>query len=169
MNKTHDATFRYIQILSAELFKSELRRFSRTIDELFQSNRRLTLNHGDGLVFAGQIFKPSQAPTHGKLAYTTVEESLIPVIQALVADQQTVASDKKLMEQMFFRLLSSCNTHQDVRDALPDCLQDVLPPLQMHERTRPQAYTLRGDDRAMRQFEKILPRIEFYSAVRLIY
>ena len=164
-----DKTFRYIQTLSKELFQAEERRHQRSIDQLFQHNRELTPSHGDGFTFAGQVYRPSHAPTWGKLFYSGLDVKLTSEMMEFLKDKRTIDTERKLMEQTFFHLLHPCTYHQDCRDALPDCLQDVLPDLQLLSRTRPEAYTLRGNERAMRQYEKILPRMQFYSAVRLIY
>lgn len=162
-------TFRFIQALSHTLFQAEDRRNTRSVDELFQSNRRIIPNHGDGFTFSGEVFRPSHAPTRGKLFYTPLHPSLTGDVLAFLADRDSVRQERKLMEQIFFKLLVPCMTSQDCRDALPDCLQDVLPSIQLLSRTRPEAYTLTGDERAIRQYEQIFPRIQFYSAVRLIY
>lgn len=158
-----------IQQLSSELFTAEKRRAVSIIDVIFRDNRKLMPNHGDGFSFAGDVYRPSDAPTRGKLVYTPLHISLDPRIREYMSDQAQVSQDKRLMEQTFLMLLSPCKTYQDVRDALPDCLQDALSQISSYMRERPEAYTIQGNERAMRQYEKILPRIEFYSAVRLIY
>ena len=72
---------------------------------------------------------------------------------------------------MVFRLVQGCTTRQDIRDVLPECLvaQDKDMGLQTFERTRPPAYTLDNDKRAMKQYEKILPIIEYYSGTHLLF
>lgn len=58
-----------------------------------------------------------------------------------------------------------------MRDALPECLvaQDQSGRYKGLERTREAAWTLAGDKRALEQYEKILPSIEYYAAAHLIF
>jgi len=78
--------------------------------------------------------------------------------------------EKQLIKQSLSHLLIPCRSEQDIRDALPDCLSALMPrSIQALPRTNEEAWTIRNDERALRQYRKALPRIEFYSAARLIY
>jgi hypothetical protein len=101
--------------------------------------------------------------------------SLNDEMEGFLKDKDEVSLDQDIIRQFLYNLLRHVWDWQDIRDALPDCLSSLVPETQRLSRTRPVGWTLdllaidKVRDSARRQFEKLLPKIEFYMATRLIY
>lgn len=158
--------------LVQKLFEAEQRRLDAGINELNALNKQVRNSKVDGFIYGGVFYRP----TSGALtlaspgqAKPTLHYSLCPQMDAWIADWQTIRDDKALISQMFFRLLKPCKDLRDIRNALPECIVGLVQELKQHPRADEEGWTLRGDERAMRQFHKLLPKIEAYSATRLLY
>lgn len=80
-------------------------------------------------------------------------------------DKVTVESDKKQISQLLFKLLYQCNDQQEMHDALPDCLHHLTG--WRLERKFNQD-TLIFEERTKKDMEKLMPKIHYYLASRLM-
>jgi hypothetical protein len=158
--------------LPEQLFKHEENRLNGVLISLNQENKKLTGSAMDGFLYEGKFYLPKgdlnlfYDPSLGR---TSLHKQLTPAMDDYIKDEKSVQEDKKLIMQTVFRVCKPCKLTQDVRDALPEPLALMFAFLKQLDRTREPAYTLEGDPRAMRQYKKILPKIQFYAASRLIY
>lgn len=155
------------------LFLAELKRLDNTLADLVRDNENLQhVFDTVGFQYQGEFYKLSNAdriPPHGERL--ALHGSLVERMQRYLDRSGRLLWECTQVNQMVFRLVQGCTTRQDVRDALPECLvaQDKEMGLLEFERTRPAAYTLDNDKRAMKQYEKILPIIEYYSGTHLLF
>lgn len=66
-------------------------------------------------------------------------------------------------------MLAPCTGWQDIRDTLPDFLVDTLAETKALSRTQKEGFTIQGDARALRKFEKLKEKLALYRAGRLMY
>jgi hypothetical protein len=153
------------------LFTAEYRRLDRWVTQLIRDNQEA---YGDpslqGFIHEGVVYKPSNL----QIATTAVKRrglhpSLTEPMEAYLADLKVLTDDKAYIQQSLFRLLDGCSTAQGIRDALPNCLADSLDCIRGLDRRGEEAFTIKDDDRAMRQYLKVLPRIELYATTRMLY
>lgn len=125
----------------------------------------------DGFRYMGEIHTQltGAAKTIGN--YGRIHPSLVPVLDDLKADREAMQNESDRIRQALALVLKDCKTNQDIRDALPNCITDLVPECQGLERTRPEAFTLANADnpRAYNQYMKLREKIEFYAASQLIY
>jgi hypothetical protein len=156
------------------LFASEDRRLTSWIDRMCRRNKeayRGELPNAaqlQGFIFNGVFYRPSDVtgPISGRKA---LHASLWSEMETLEKDKKIVDTERDFVRQTLYALMDPCSTDQDFRDALPECLIDTLPQLKRLSRTREPAFTIEGNARAIRQYEKMLPKIEVYAAARMIY
>lgn len=157
--------------LVKHLFAAEIRRLDGMLIELGKSNdRAIDGQPSAGFMYKGDYFLRADyknPPAHGE------RKVLVPDLWDQMGKYQEETS-KLLMDihkinQMTFRLVKGCNTAQDIRDALPECLVNVSAEMRQLPRTNQEGWTILGDERAVRQFEKVKPLMEFYSATSLMY
>lgn len=159
-----------LTIILDELFIAENRRLERTIEVLNEKHNKLRLTQDDGFIFSGLYYRPKGNPGKPALQKASLDERLVDEGMAFLKDKSYVAQEKQLIKQALLFVLTPCQSRQDIRDALHDCLSDVLTrDIAALPRTRPHAFTIEGNPRAMRQYQAALPRMEFYSAARLFY
>lgn len=153
------------------LFEAETRRLDTTVKQLDQSNREIKGNSLHGFIHGGEIYRPSNAPVRATRTsdYPTLAFTLCNDAEAFVNDSKTLKADRKLIEQILFKLLYQCNDIQEVRDSLPECLVQLVPGLAKMPRKCTEGFIIRHDPRAHRQYLAVLPKIEFYAMTRLIY
>lgn len=161
-----------IDALVKKLFEAERRRLASIITALNSRNKTLKGMTTDGFLFGGTYFLPSNVSkvvVGAGQAKPSLHFSLVPEMNAWVHDAKFVNDDQDLIRQMLFRLLKSCRNLGEVRNALPECLVGLSDVLKQYPRADEEGFTLRGDERAERQFKKLLPKMEIYSAARLMY
>lgn len=149
------------------LFEPEGRRIERMVTELDKTNREVSQSGMWGFMWNGQPFLPSCAP-HRPNRFQTLHFSLRHEGDALLKDMKIVEDDKKMIRQMLNLLVKNVDTVEEVRNALPDAVVEMSREMYSYPRTREAGYTLQ-DDRQQRQFIKMLDKIEFYAATRLMY
>jgi hypothetical protein len=94
---------------------------------------------------------------------------LVPRINQLLHINKMINFDMQMVGQSLTKLISPCLNPQDVRDALPECVINLLTYYAWPTRTKPPAWPIQGNERDLRQYEKALVKIESYCAMRLIY
>jgi len=94
--------------------------------------------------------------------------NIIAELLAHILRKKKMDEDKKAISQILGLLLIHCFTLQDIRDALPECIVRIIVRRDI-PRTRPEAWCIQDNERAMRSYQQILPRIEFYMASQLLY
>lgn len=161
-----------IKQLTKVLFEPEDRRLKSIINELNTSNKKLKTLTTDGFLYGGQFYRASSGTTtvlSAGQAKNTLDFSLNGEMERWFKDHRIITNDASMIRQILWKLLKPCNTEVHIRNALPECLVNLIPHLKTHPRTSEAGYTLREDERAWRQFQKYLPKMELYSVTRLLY
>lgn len=159
-----------IQHLTKELFVGEQRRIRATISKLIEDNNEIRGVSAIGFYYNGDRFTtPDFKSVPGSGTFATLDDSLVPRMDKLERSSHKLANEESLIGQAVYLALTPCTTLQEMRNTLPDCMADMLPALKDLERTGSVGCSLEDNPRAHGQFMEYLPRIEFYSAARLIY
>ncbi len=150
------------------LFASDKRRLAEWVDRLVIMNQEAGKHQFHSFIYNGLFFRSSHV-TGPIPKRASLHISLAPQMDQLLRDKKIIDDEKSFVRQAIVQLLDPCTDLQDIRDALPDCLVSCIPALSASfERTRPPAFTIKDNPRALRQYEKMLPNIQVYSATRLI-
>lgn len=156
-----------IKGIMENLLTAEERRLEKARVDLIEKNRKFYPDEPhDGFTYVGSVYDPPNLP-RGPRKRVFLHTSLHPEMDALIKDREQVLSDRYVLSQLLFRLLAPCKDDQDIRDALPECIIDTTD-LPRMTRLREPGWTLTSAQ-DQRQFKMILPRIEFYSAARMLY
>jgi hypothetical protein len=167
MQTTHEMSLEIIE----NIFRAEHRRLATWINGLCRRNREA---YGDpdlkAFIYSGKVYKHSEDTTpDNECKRRGLHSSLIGEMASYDMDKSVLGRDGSFISQALFTVLDDCRDVQEVRDALPNCLSDKLQSIQGLSRTRPEAFTILDNPRALRQYQKILPRIELDAATSLIY
>jgi hypothetical protein len=165
-----DDIYPLIEGIKAKLFEPETRRLAKAIDHLVEQHDEINRDHTMGFMFGGEVYRHSRSNTIYKswpmLAWALNEE-----MEKWLKDRKAVELDRDQIGQMLFRLQSAVltsDTVQEKRDALPECLVCLVPQFRGLERRFNTRFFLRTE-RDIRQYSKILPKIEMYAMASLIY
>lgn len=162
-----DNSHQWITYINKALFEAEERRLAEIITGIHRSNQEASAKRSDGFLYLGKPYKPKNGPRGGQ--YITLHLSIWPEMDAYLKDAKTIADDKQAITQLLGRLLENCFCEQDIRDAVPETIIDTLPrEYQIMERRRNCDFFLKNP-RDFRLYDRVLPKIQFYSAARLIY
>lgn len=156
-----------IDVLADELFKPEARRLQNRVVELDKQNGEIRRAREYGFQWKGHIFRVAGSPTK-VLRVPALEFALRKEGDDLLRDMQAVEDDKQLVKQVMALLLKPCIDLQNIRDALPESLVELSSQLSGMTRLREPAWTL-TDERHLRQYAKMLDKIDFYAATRMMY
>lgn len=155
------------------LFFAELARLDSVLNSIIDKNDRINgIDISAGFMHQGEFYQRTNAtrqPTAGEKLM--LNPDLWPAMDKYLKASSRLIMEVHLVNQAVYRLVRGCMSHQDVRDALPECLvaQDQTGNYKGLQRTREAAWTLAGDAMALSQYEKILPSIEYYAATHLIF
>lgn len=152
--------------LSQALFAHEHKRLQKLRGSFVDEHNKLTGHRDETLVYQGEFFN-KQPGWH--VQRSTPDPSLFPAMDRYRKDKAKIEDDQTQVRQFLTRLLQSCENLPDVRDALPELLVNLNSQFQSWSRTRPEAWPILDDPAAFRQYQKILPKIEFYAASKLLY
>lgn len=159
---------KYITYILSELFKAETRRLEKSTDRILESHQEITHQRLDGFMYQGKFYRHSNAAVGGGKR-VSLHLDLWSKMEQHLADEKQVSLDHASIHQILFKLIEPCFCLQDIRDAIPDCIIDILPQeIRSLERRRNPEFFL-NHERDFKHYAKVLPRIEFYSAARLLY
>lgn len=149
------------QILEAiiqHIFLHETQRHQKCIDTIAETG---------GIWQGAFLFK---AQTYRKSSGTTGRASLPEHcwddMELFLKDKTMVERDSRQMWQLLFSAIFPCTSLQDVRDVLPDMVVSFIPELNQFPRTREEMWTVKDDQRLMRQYKEVRERIELYVKLR---
>lgn len=139
---------------------------------LHASNKRAWSKPGDGFIYMGEGYVPKGTP-NGKRTLLPLHLDLWDEASSHIQDRKVIENDGAQIQMLLFKLLEPCgytgHLAQDVRDAIPECIIDVMhPDIRALRRTR-EPVSLLNHPRDWEFFNEVHPRIEFYSAARLLY
>lgn len=165
-----DANERYNLVYSIieKLFSAERRRLQKFRNDLLKENQEITGQKVDAFRYNGELYVPSDSP-QGLKSSTTLDITLWPKMDEHLKDEKIIKDDAQQIRQVLFRLLYNAESDQQIRDALPDCIIDTAEGFSSIPRYDNPEHIIMDDNRAIRQYRKILPKIEFYATARLIY
>lgn len=164
----------WIQLILDKLFAAESRRLDARISELNQRNSEIKKKVLYGFMHMGKRYIPkeyrAQAAAMARQPMPTLAFELISEANAFQTELNRIKLDRDQIGQVLFKLLYQCTTLQEVRDSLPDCVANMVPDLaKLNRYMRDPTWIIRNDDRAIRQYNKMLPKIEMYAMSHLLY
>lgn len=154
----------------ANLFASEAGRLQKWVDVLSNKDRACrSATETNGFIFVGRTFTPSWVGK-GYWPRQELQKELHPEGMQLVHSYRIMENDQIAVRQGLVLLLGSCETLQDVRDALPECLvAHSDPEIKKLSRTRETGFSIADNPRKISQYEAVLPLIQVYSVANMIY
>lgn len=161
------AASQWADAVAAKLFNPDLSRLRTWIDRLVKLNQEEMGEDLAGFLFNGQWYRHSSLGK-GKYVKKPLAYGLTAEMESYLEDEKIILMDKKLIHQAVYLRVMNCMTLQDVRDALPDCLTELFPELARLERIRNEQFFVNNLS-DLRQWSKILPKIEQYSVARLMF
>lgn len=170
MQNSHE----WIDGIIKRLFAAEDRYIGRMVSDLNKENSSLKKTHFQGFMHMGKKFIPPEYMSNrqwiARHPLPTLHIRLTDEAGKLTTHLSKVDLDKSQIRQVLFLLLHQCNTLQEIRDVLPECIIPMVPELAKFSRyIEDQFYMVRNDKSFMSQYLRVLPKIELYSMSRLIY
>lgn len=155
------------EAISGAILHKEYKNLEKKCDELIKKNAalwgstELQCFYHQGLFF--------QSHTISGLKAGNPHPSLMGELNEHIQYRNNLKTDRHAIRQLLGLILLPCSSElQDLRDALPDSIV-TLAFKNIPERTRPALYTIQDNERAMRAYERIMPRIEYYIGMQLLY
>lgn len=161
--KLHDAISGIIE----KLFQAEKRRLQNGIDRLVEQHQEITNDARTGFMYNGVYFRHSNTKTIERLPM--LAWSLNDAMSAHLKDESAVMLDCQQIRQTLFKLMSVAKTDQQLRDVLPDCIVSLVPELDKIPRQDPVELLIAHDSRLMRQYSKMLPKMQIYTVGNILY
>ncbi|RUX60183.1 hypothetical protein [Mesorhizobium sp. M7A.F.Ca.CA.002.12.1.1] len=164
----NDRLFNTVMTILNLLFEREEEQLTKRALKMVPRNIALG-GSTDGFRHMGVIYSELSGGMRRQGKYLPVHRSLSGEMDAIVAERKAMEYEKDRIRQAFTLVLRGCQTFQDMRDALPNCVKDLIPECRHLERTREEAFTLADNPRSYTQYMQLREKIEFYVASRLLY
>jgi hypothetical protein len=153
------------QIVDALIF-SDYERRVKAIDAIIMKNCELQGRTEMAFAHMGKVYHYSDRPRRYR-SYPMLDPSLHDEMEQWLYDETMVERDRVYLKQGLFPLLEDCMSHQDFRDALPECLVTLIPDYAGLPRTREPGYTIMNKPAALKRYAKMLPKIEAYTISKM--
>lgn len=162
-------TFRVLNGLMDTMFAPEARRLAARLDDIVNQQEEVKPSGGKLCFrYGGAVYRHSRAAVLPNAP--SLEWSLNGLMDQYLADVSRTGEDRGLISQTLFKCVHGWKDVQDFRNRLPESVVPLLSDgVQQLQRTVSFEEATCLKDRDQRQFLKILPKIEMYSTVRLIY
>lgn len=158
-----------------KLFEPEDRYLDRLVVNLNQANSEVKGKEFVGFVHMGVAHIPlanrTRRPRGRPNEYCpTLDFTLLGQAEQYIQQRNRVKLDRDQIRQALFHLLCQCSDMQEIRNVLPDCIVAMFPALSAHRRTvQDPLYMVRSNKPFVEQYQKLLPKIEYYAMSRMLY
>lgn len=153
--------------ISNYLFSKDQDRLKKQMVQLVKRNHECG-GSPDGFIFDGFYYSNLDPRLRKKGQKGSLDPSLYETVRAYKNELVRIKRDQELVNQGLSLVLLNCKTWQDVRDALPDEMAELVPELKSYSRTREEAFTILNNERAMRQYLELRPLMIIYLMARLV-
>lgn len=155
-----------------ELFAAETRRLEREINEIVAANKEHSRTSADWFLYQGNVYTSTQAALKpgGGGGFPQLAMSLNHRMVEYTRDKGDVERDRTMIKQILVTLLQGCTTGQEIRDTLPACLLPLAPEgLRSISQRFAEGFFAPKHERFVSQYQRLLPKIQFYCGTRLLY
>ena len=155
--------------ISKSLFEKEYRNIERIKDGLIEMNYAKG-NPKEGFLYRGTFFTNIPIVQQKDAPKKMLHPDLYDEGEYLNDLIETIGKEKLKVIQGLHLIFSPCETDQDIRDAAPEIIADLLPsPYRELPRTREEGYHVRGKILQLTQHESVVELLTFYVANRMLY
>ncbi len=167
-----NALSKFIDGVLGQMLAAENRRLQTAIDKMVERQEEIVSSNGVlAFAYKGTVYRSVRAfaiPQNKR--YPSLHLSLWSDMETLLADKVYIDRDRQTINQMLYKCLNGFKDTQDFRNRLPEVLVGYLDgPSRQIPRTVPFEEAVCLDERDMKMYQRILPRIELYAVSRLIY
>lgn len=159
-------------VVITHLFKAEHRRLKQYICRIIDLNNEARSTATQAITYEGRIYTKDKNQFLGPIEIPQrplLDQSVIPEMIKFLADEKQIKSDEAKIRQLVGAAICHCETLQEVRDLLPDCMVQYIESLKGVSRQNPIGSPILAFERAHRQYMAIVPKIEMYSVTHLMY
>jgi len=166
MPKTREALWdeeknEYVREIVALLLEPDTQKYHNELDRIHRENFQALAEK-----FVFEWVNPRRTGVVRLFGHVLIP-SLVPQYEQAYLLGKTLEFDRKIFKQFLTKLLKPCQSQQDVRDVLPECLVQLLS-IRHLPRTRDPAYTLKDKPALLREFKRMLVKFETYYAMRFL-
>ena len=164
-----------IKVVGAILFQlvaTEKRRLEREINRIVAENKEHIRSSADWFLYQGKVYTSTAATLlpGGAGGFPQLAMALNREMEAYIRDQKEVEQDQTMIKQILVTLLQGCGSSQEIRDTLPSFLLPLTPDYIKQLGARfAEGFFAPKHERFVSQYQRMLPKMEFYSATRLLY
>src|SRR3569833_1989491 len=81
----------------------------------------------DGFRHMGMIYTTLAGEARKRGSYDRLVPALVPEMGSILTSRKVIENDQARIKQALTLVLRDAHSPQDMRDALPNCLQDLIP------------------------------------------
>lgn len=167
MNVSGSPTYVIVNTIMSRLFTNDRKRVEKLKEELNTKNCLVRGESAPGFIHMGKSYIVGKMTPRQPLPVLSLH--LLKEGEEFLKIANTLKHDEERVRQLLVQLLCGFRTTQDVRDLLPETLVVMFPDLKKLPRNREPAWTIIDKPHAMREYQKLLPKIEMYSVSNLLY
>jgi hypothetical protein len=157
------------QALLTKVFAGEQKRLDKLKTSFAKRNREVMPEASDGFVHRMIFFSTKPDDPNVKTSAYPAHVTLVLELNQFFVELNRLEQDMLRVKQGLAIVLRDCTTAQDVRDALPNSMAELLDQTKRLPRTRPEAYTLQNKPIQQQQYTTMRNLMEVYVMTRAMY
>ena len=168
-NQAKGLVYTLTQALMKRMFEGEQKRLDKLKTAFAKRNREMMPEATDGFIYRMTFFSAKPDDPNVKHSHYTADPNLVNELNCFFLEVTKLEQDMNKVRQGLSLVLRECNTPQDIRDALPNSMADILDQTKRLPRTRPEAYTLEGKPIQQQQYKPMRDLMDLYMMTRALY
>lgn len=164
-----------VGIILPELFAAETRRLEREINDIVAANKEHSQISADWFLYQGNVYTSTLSNLMpggrgGNGGFPQLNMALNSRMVEYIRDKGDVERDRTMIKQILVTMLQGCTTGQEIRDTLPACLLPLAPEgIKGISQRYAEGFFAPKHERFVSQYQRLLPKIQFYCGTRLLY
>lgn len=154
------------EILEA-ISQYKVKYFNEKLAEIITQNMIISYTYNTHFIYQGKVYGKRQSR---KERSYPLHSSLQTQMEDYLSEFRLFQTDLQKLSQILKLILERCKTYQDIRDSLPTAVTNEIYPLKDLAPTVDDPTLVFEDTPILRkQYKKVIPLMEAYTALKFIY
>jgi len=157
-----------IDYIVTTLLKKDHARLDRILEGFLEQNHTLG-GIKEGFLLEGKFHTLLPPRQQFAIEKRMLHPRLHGEVREYIAERRLIEVEGKTIQQGLSLLVKPCKTTQDLRDALPEDIVDLVPQFKSLSRQRPEAWCLEGSEFQKHQYSAVKDKLMFYITNQMLY
>jgi hypothetical protein len=160
--------YHLIEYIITTLLKKDYTRLDLILEGFLEQNYMLG-GIKEGFLLEGKFHTLLPSKQQFVIEKRMLHPRLHGEVREYLAERRLIEVEAKTIQQGLSLLVKPCKSTQDLRDALPEDIVDLVPQFRSMTRQRPEAWCLEGSEFQKHQYGTVKEKLMFYITNQMLY